>query len=516
MEVSIYSLDELYHGSNNDKKLFNLIMMHEIYWFWNKSVEPWKDQPYSIRNFLNWVPYPIQESELAEKEYQTDKVEFSINSSFLIDQRDKEKLVQINKSNSYQQRPILRISPTLMSQVYLNESRNNKISNKDKIEELEREKNRFSDVENSNVFNITLLENKEFYEKQKKQRKYFFSMLAKFIKNQEEMIKNLISFFKKNKLKDNFLYDYIESIIHNKPLKNLTSIIKAYTSEYYGKANCPFRYFAENCVRKSIDPSKNELYDMQSAFNILMFNEVFDYRELKQLHFEGIVYRGIFLSPQDFEIYKSLRKKKINERKYGLISATVSTSKNEKAACHFLTFINEKNEDFIPILMKIHVVQLAENFHKKFEKSFKIRINLTSTATDIHEISEFKNEDEVLLESPFFHLLDIYPECKNGKNIYICESVMVNVRRHYADNFDFNKEKEIEDFSGILLHPMAHITALNKALEVYFINIKNKNNTEEHERQLKDDIIDAMESKKNEEIELERVKTIRKKNCISF
>jgi hypothetical protein len=105
-----------------------------------------------------------------------------------------------------------------------------------------------------------------------------------------------------------------------------------------------------------------------------------------------------------------------------------------------LSFIEEGLEQRVagkprrkPLLIKINVISLKKEYIEFYNKRFPTSVLTTICAVDVHNLSVFPDEFEVLLRGPFMHILDIYEDRSflQGMSCDVLEAVMLNTNRDH-------------------------------------------------------------------------------------
>ncbi|KAK3590790.1 hypothetical protein CHS0354_038728 [Potamilus streckersoni] len=173
-----------------------------------------------------------------------------------------------------------------------------------------------------------------------------------------------------------------------------------------------------------------------AVFLIELINiDLFNYclKEPSKQNFQGIVYRGMGISKDVFETFEALKRQPIPNRYISIPLALWSTSSDRQVAFRFITnqILTHKGEK-IPLLMKIHVIELKPAYLKLYRKTFPSIVVSTICAVDIQNLSFFPKEKEILLRGPFFQVLDLYEEGEIcGYPCKVLEMVMLNSNRDH-------------------------------------------------------------------------------------
>lgn len=280
----------------------------------------------------------------------------------------------------------------------------------------------------------------------------------------------------------------------NKPAKEVDNfnIIKLYSSnEGYNKIfSLVNRIFRQD---ESVDSTKliRSMVFLVELLNIDLFNYCLS--EPKLVNFKGVVYRGMALPEEDFTAFENLLEQPIADRIIAVPLSFMSTSTNITVAVNFIKLEIENVTDALPLMMKIHVIDLNPKYLDVYRRQFPSSIVSTICAVSIKDVSRHKNECEVLLRGPFFQVLRIYDSKKKRgitKRMRILEMVMLNTNRDHISTMQLGEQS---DPARILFGTMVAITRSEFAADF----CRNKN--------LKDDEVEyrkVIEEKKSKLKEL--------------
>ncbi|WAR20482.1 hypothetical protein MAR_002320 [Mya arenaria] len=149
--------------------------------------------------------------------------------------------------------------------------------------------------------------------------------------------------------------------------------------------------------------------------------------------FQGTVYRGMGVTDEDLDAFKAMREEPINKRNVAVPLGLFASSSSIKVAKKFIRQ-TLKGSSLHPLMLKIHVISLKQEYVNIYRDRFPGAELTTICAVDIHEISRFPKEKEVLLRGPFMVILNFY-EDENmrllGQPCNVVEAVMLNANRDH-------------------------------------------------------------------------------------
>ena len=203
--------------------------------------------------------------------------------------------------------------------------------------------------------------------------------------------------------------------------------VRLYTSEIgynkiFGIMNSLFRY----------DDTVNDAKTVQTIvflvelINIDLYNFCLKYK--KYDNFTGIVYRGVGLNDSDFNAFRTLMKNDIPKRYIAVPLCLMSSTTNIETAKFF---VRTKPK---AILFKIHILALKPRYLEYYKQKNPTGVVSSICAVNIKDLSDFPEEDEIILRGAFFQVLDFYKD--DQENLHILEVCMLNSNRdHLSSNF---------------------------------------------------------------------------------
>lgn len=187
--------------------------------------------------------------------------------------------------------------------------------------------------------------------------------------------------------------------------------------------------------------------------NIDLFNYVYKFPEHR--NFSGVVYRGMAIPRDVFGTFESLLQQPINKRYISIPLGLWSASLLLPQAMSFIKDELKRQPERVPLVMKIHVLNVDEDYLKVYRKKFQERsVVSTICAVDITNVSAFKEEREVLLRGGFYQALNFYDEKIDGLDCKVLELVMLNTNRDHLSNptlFVGNEESAARTLFGTMV-----------------------------------------------------------------
>ncbi|KAH3854273.1 uncharacterized protein LOC127870716 [Dreissena polymorpha] len=211
--------------------------------------------------------------------------------------------------------------------------------------------------------------------------------------------------------------------------------IKLYTSKeghakIYRLANAIFRQKAEVSAERI-----RSVVFLIELINIDLFN--YCQKDQTKVDFRGTVYRGIAVTEEDLQAFKDLRNQPIANRNIAVPLGLFASSSKLKVAKRFIRKQIERADPATPLialLLKIHVIGVKPEYVAFYKRRFPNAELTTICAVDIHEISQYPGESEVLLRGPFKLILDMYRDETMkiaGQAPFVVEAVMLNANRDH-------------------------------------------------------------------------------------
>ncbi|KAG6885486.1 hypothetical protein C0993_001093 [Termitomyces sp. T159_Od127] len=224
------------------------------------------------------------------------------------------------------------------------------------------------------------------------------------------------------------------------------SVIRLYTSQVgyhqiFRIINQAFR--ADNVVEQ-------ERRVRCAVFLIELLNiDLFNYtlRTPRAHSFQGTVYRGVIFSDDQLQDFKDLAARPVVERYWAIPLAMMSASTSNVVALKEFASLGKTTDTGVvarhPFLWRIHVVNLFPKYLKIYRERFPSSVVSTICAVPIRELSDFTDEDEVLLRGPFFQLICMREEFIEGYEnaVHVMDLVMLNANRDHPSTMQLSTEE---------------------------------------------------------------------------
>ena len=188
--------------------------------------------------------------------------------------------------------------------------------------------------------------------------------------------------------------------------------------------------------------------------------------------FQGVVYRGMGISEEDFRAFSRICQQNISERYISIPLGMISASQNLEPATQFIINGLQDDSSKIPLLWKIHVISLEDGLLEVYHEMFPTSVVSTICAVPISKLSFYPHEEEVLLRGPFFQVLNFY---KNGtidgrRSLYVIEVVMLNSNRDHPSNCN----EELGDKADLARSVFRTIVGIRRNQFCYDYCMRNK------------------------------------------
>jgi hypothetical protein len=223
------------------------------------------------------------------------------------------------------------------------------------------------------------------------------------------------------------------------PTSDDYSAIRLYTSadgyiQMFRTINTAFRQ----------DEFTNQAAALRSAvflvelLNIDLFNYCRAYSH--DAGFEGRIYRGMCVSSDELKAFSMIASRPIEERYLAIPLAMMSTSTDRENALSFALKEASKGFDRHPILWEIHVAGLDPKLLEVYHERFPTSVVSSICAVPIEQLSDYPDENEVLLRGPFFQILRFQKENiqRDGTPLHVIEAIMLNANRDHISIISLN------------------------------------------------------------------------------
>ena len=175
--------------------------------------------------------------------------------------------------------------------------------------------------------------------------------------------------------------------------------------------------------------------------NIDLYNYV---RHAGLEDFQGVVYRGMGISREDFHAFSTICEQPLSERYISIPLGMISASQKPHPAKQFISQRLKEDPTKIPLMWKIHVISLEEKLLQVYNRMFPTSVVSSICAVPISSLSCYPQEEEVLLRGPFFQVLNFYKQGTiDEKPLYILELVMLNSNRDHPSNAELGENADL-------------------------------------------------------------------------
>lgn len=175
--------------------------------------------------------------------------------------------------------------------------------------------------------------------------------------------------------------------------------------------------------------------------NIDLYNYV---RHTGLEDFQGVVYRGMGISREDFHAFSTICEQPLSERYISIPLGMISASQKPHPAKQFISQRLKEDPTKIPLMWKIHVISLEEKLLQVYNRMFPTSVVSSICAVPISSLSCYPQEEEVLLRGPFFQVLNFYKQGMiDEKPLYVLELMMLNSNRDHPSNAELGENADL-------------------------------------------------------------------------
>ncbi|PFH46971.1 hypothetical protein AMATHDRAFT_50643 [Amanita thiersii Skay4041] len=158
--------------------------------------------------------------------------------------------------------------------------------------------------------------------------------------------------------------------------------------------------------------------------------------------FTGIIYRGMCLSSEHLENFLDMMGKPIKERYWSIPLAFMSCTMSRGLALSFAEKTASEDPTCHQVLFRIHVANLEQNLLNEYKKRFPSGVVTTVCAVNISALSEYPEEQEVILRGPFFQLINARMEkTAQGRELHILDVLVFNTNRDHPSTMEMEEEE---------------------------------------------------------------------------
>jgi hypothetical protein len=133
--------------------------------------------------------------------------------------------------------------------------------------------------------------------------------------------------------------------------------------------------------------------------NIDLFN--YCVRHCSARDYEGRIYRGMVVTPQELGQFSAVASRAVAQRYVAIPLAMASASADRATALVFVEEQARQSTDGQPLLWDIEVANLPAERLEGYRAAFPTSVVSTICAVPIERLSDFPDENEVLLRGPF-------------------------------------------------------------------------------------------------------------------
>ena len=155
-------------------------------------------------------------------------------------------------------------------------------------------------------------------------------------------------------------------------------------------------------------------------------------------NFQGVVHRGMKVSSEILESFLELLSKPLKDRNFSVPLTFVSTTSDEK---NIQGFLHDARHDEKRLHWKIHVRELDPRLLASYRQEYPDSVVSTINAMPISSVSEYPDEQEILLHGPSFQLLRMHEVEAADHSIHVLEMVMLNANRDHGTELAHHHEK---------------------------------------------------------------------------
>lgn len=201
-----------------------------------------------------------------------------------------------------------------------------------------------------------------------------------------------------------------------------------------------------NQIFRKSDVNETEIYGAVALVELLTI-DLYNFRLAnigcsKLYNFQDIVHRGLSVGPDVLKTFQDLMRQPLQNRNFSVPLAFVSTSTNQ---ARIQEFLDKTEKEKFRMHWEIHVHGLEPNLLAQYQSKHPQSVVTTICAMPISHVSEFANEQEVLLRGPFFQILRMYEEQAGEHRVHVAEMVMLNANRdHGSELAEHHGEKELQ------------------------------------------------------------------------
>lgn len=176
---------------------------------------------------------------------------------------------------------------------------------------------------------------------------------------------------------------------------------------------------------------------LQSAvFLVELLNiDLFNYcaRQRSAPDYEGRIFRGMVVTPRELDRFSTAATEAVEDRYVAIPLGMASASTDRATALEFVAQQARCSANGQPLLWDIEVVGLPADRLEVYRALFPTSVVSTICAVPIQRLSDFPEENEILLRGPFFQIVRLRrsEEPVGGKPLNVVEAIMLTANRDH-------------------------------------------------------------------------------------
>jgi hypothetical protein len=166
----------------------------------------------------------------------------------------------------------------------------------------------------------------------------------------------------------------------------------------------------------------------------LLSIDLFNYRAANRSadNFEGHVYRGMCVSATELEMFAHLASGPLPERYLAIPLAMASASRSVANALAFAVAESARAPGRVPLIWDISVSSLDPSLLAAYHAEFPASVVTSLCAVPIDEISDYQDEQEVVLRGAHFQIVRLRElDTGTGRPVAVIDAVMLNSNRDH-------------------------------------------------------------------------------------
>ncbi|KAG6918504.1 hypothetical protein DXG01_013864 [Tephrocybe rancida] len=171
-------------------------------------------------------------------------------------------------------------------------------------------------------------------------------------------------------------------------------------------------------------------------------------------NYQGVVFRALAASTEQLQSFKELAARPISERYWAVPLSLISASRNQEMVVSYAKEEVRVQPNSHLFLWRIHAVELEAELLQLYREQYPSSVVSTICAVPIQGLSQFPDEDEVVLRGPFFQLIRMQEEIIDGVGrVHVIDSVMLTVNRDHPSTMELGQTEgnRARDLMGCLV-----------------------------------------------------------------